>query len=211
MNTTTFICTVHEDKGMCNADELYAILENINPEVVFLEAIDETYSNYDKQLFSLFQVYHKKLEIAAIQKYTLKKSFSYIPVLDEGLSNTFDITYNSLPENTDFETLLTNFNKIASKEGFQFLNSAESMRLQEEMRTLEKILLNNSELYNINKANIDEYENSMIKNIYSICKDTQFENAVFMCGVAHRKSIIEKIKNINTKENPNINWVIYGD
>ena len=51
----------------------------------------------------------------------------------------------------------------------------------------------------------------MMRNIYSYCRDNQFEKAVFMCGVAHRHSIIEKIGSFNSKENMNLNWGIFGN
>lgn len=54
-------------------------------------------------------------------------------------------------------------------------------------------------------------ENSMIGNIYSYCRNNQFDKAVFMCGVAHRKSIIEKINSYRSDEEFDIRWVTYGN
>jgi hypothetical protein len=209
MHNITIISTVHKEMGKCNADELCEIIVKINPEVIFLEALDDTYSNYEQSVFSSFGVYHKKLEIKAIQKYNSNTSFQYIPVLDNGLSDTFDTKYNIVCENIEFQKLLDNFNCLASVHGFQFLNSNESIRLQEEMRMLEIRLLKDSELNNIVSEDIDAYENSMIRNIYYYCRDSQFNSAIFMCGVAHRKSIIDKTEKFNTKEEIRLNWVIF--
>ena len=44
-----------------------------------------------------------------------------------------------------------------------------------------------------NPSDIDAYENSMIRNIYSYWNNNHFSSAIFMCGAAYRKSIIEKI------------------
>lgn len=90
MPKITFISTIHEEIGNCNADELSNILKELNPDVIFLEALDDTYSNYDKIKLSSFGVYHRKLEIRAIQKYCLNNSCEYIPVLDNGLSDSFE-------------------------------------------------------------------------------------------------------------------------
>ena len=90
MHNITFISTVHGEIGKCNADELHKIIEKISPEVVFLEALEDTYSEYEKILFSSFGVFHKKLEIRAIQKYGCNPPFKYIPVLDNGLSDSFE-------------------------------------------------------------------------------------------------------------------------
>lgn len=50
----------------------------------------------------------------------------------------------------------------------------------------------------------------MINNIYSFCEKNHFNNAIFMCGSAHRKSIIEKINNMSSELTSNINWHIFG-
>lgn len=209
MYNITFISTVHEEIGKCNADELHKIIEQINPEVVFLEALEETYSKYEDSLFLSFGVYHKKLEICAIQKYYCNASFKYIPVLDNELSDAFDKKYRIVCENIEWQKLLDNFNSLANENGFQFLNSVESIKLQEEMRMLENRLLNDSEINKATNESIDAYENSMMRNIYSYGRNRQFNTAIFMCGVAHRKSIIEKIDNFNAQEEINLNWIIF--
>ena len=50
----------------------------------------------------------------------------------------------------------------------------------------------------------------MIQYIYSYCKKNVFGSAIFMCGVAHRKSIIEKVEKFNAQEEMNLQWEIYG-
>lgn len=65
MHSITFISTIHKQIGKCNADELCKILEKITPEVVFLEALEDTYSEYQQDIFLNFGVFHEKLEIRA--------------------------------------------------------------------------------------------------------------------------------------------------
>lgn len=209
MNHITFISTIHKEIGNCNAEELYKIIEKLSPEVIFLEAINETYSAYEKYLFSTYGVYHKKLELAAIQKYTLSTSFEYVPVCENGLSDAFDRKNKIVCENREMQQLIDNYNFLAEKQGFKFLNSLESINLQEEMRGLETRVINNTELDEIVKADIEAYENPMIRNIYSYCNNNHFGSAIFMCGVAHRKSIIEKIEKSKTEEQVNLTWTIF--
>lgn len=211
MNNITLINTVHKEMGKCNADVLCAILEKISPETVFLEALGNTYSNYEKHLFSSFGVYHQKLEIKAIQKYCHSSSFEYVPVLDNELPNSFKNKYDLVCENIQFQTMLDDFNSLASEQGFLFLNSAKSIYLQEKMRMFEHRLLLENKLNKAANKDIETYENAMIRNIYSYCKNNQFNQAVFLCGVAHRHSIIEKIQSINSKEKIDVNWLIYGN
>lgn len=105
--------------------------------------------------------------------------------------------------------MVDHFNHFAGVNGFKFLNSVECETLQENMRKLEDILLNNIEEEKILNADIDEYENQMFRNIYSYCKNNDFETAIFMCDAAHRKSVIEKIEKFKTIEKGNIKWIIY--
>ena len=211
MHKITFISTIHKDIGKCNSDELSVIIKKINPEVIFLEAIEETYTGYENYLYSTYGVYHKKLEISAIQKYNQIASFQYIPVCENGLSDAFRKKIELVCQNREQQKLIDNFNHLAAKNGFEFLNSLECVNLQEEMRALESKIINNHEMDKTVNADIDAYENSMFKNIYSYSNNNNFNSAIFMCGAAHRKSIIEKIKKYNTLEKININWVVYGN
>ena len=208
MQNITFISTIHEEIGKCNSDELYNIIEKISPEVVFLEALDNTYSNYQQYLFSSWGTYHKKLEIKAIQKYCSNTSFTYVPVLESGLYGAFDKKSDIICQNIEFQKLLSNFNSLASELGFVFLNSTESIKLYEEMTILGNSLLNNTDLNKAVDDDIEVYENSMIRNIGSYCRNNKFNRAIFMCGVAHRKSIIEKVSKFNLQEEVKVNWII---
>ena len=48
MNNITLICTVHEEKGICNINELYKIIERINPEIIFEEINPSAFDEYYK-------------------------------------------------------------------------------------------------------------------------------------------------------------------
>ena len=210
MNQITLISTIHEEIGKCNADELCEILEKISPEVIFLEALEKTYSEYDKMLSS-FGIFPKRLEIRAILKYSINASFEYIPVLDNELSDSFEEKFRPVSEKKEWQKLLDNFNSLAEEHGFEFLNSVESIILHEEMRMLERRILNESEINKVAIDDIDAYEYSMIRNIYTYCKTNKFNTAIFMCGVAHRKSIIEKIEEFKAQEEIDLNWSIFGE
>lgn len=209
MTNIILISTVHEEIGKCNADALCEIIRRLSPEVIFLEADDKTYSNYEKSVFSSFDVYNKKLEIAAIQKYSLNASFEYVPVLDNELFEAFDKKYSIVCQNHELQWLLSNFNSLTGQHGFEFLNSIESIKLHEEMRMLENRLLNDSELNKAAIKAIDAYEDSMMRNIYAYCKSNKFNTAIFMCGSAHRKSIIEKIEKLKVQEETDVSWTIH--
>lgn len=210
MLSITFISTIHKKIGKCNADELCKILEKINPDVVFLEALEDTYSEYQQYTFSNFEVFHEKLEIRALQKYSFISQFEYVPVLVEGLADSFEKKFNLVCQNIHFQKMLDNYNSLASIKGFDFLNSEESIRLHEEMCKYGDSILRDNELIQTFNNDIDKYENSMMTSIYSFCMNTKFKNAVFMCGVAHRQSLIDKIETYKSKKDLDISWKIYG-
>lgn len=210
MCNITLISTSHKENGKCNSNELLNMIEEICPEVIFLEALESSCTQYDYFLCSQFGVYNKRVEINAIQKYNQNNSFKYIPVLDNGLSDDFDKRYSLVSENSGWQKLMNNYLSLAMQYGFQFLNSEKSIQLHEEMRELENHILGNNEICQKFNENIDAYENSMLRNIYAYSKENLFNKGIFMCGSAHRKSIIEKIKKYKIQEKLKLNWTFYG-
>ena len=123
LNSITLISTVHKEIGKCNSDELYKIIESINPDVIFLEELEENYSNYDKILFSQFGVFKERLELKTIQTYSQNHAFKYVPVLGIGLSDEFYTKVKIVSENKNYQRLLKNYTLLESEGGFEFLNS----------------------------------------------------------------------------------------
>jgi hypothetical protein len=46
MNSVSLVCTVHEVMGLAKVSALYAILERIQSEVIFLEVPAAEFANY---------------------------------------------------------------------------------------------------------------------------------------------------------------------
>jgi pheromone shutdown protein TraB len=201
------ISTVHHEIGKCNPEELYKIIESINPDVIFLEAFEDNYTKYDQMKFSQFGIYNERLELKTLQKYRLNHFYEYVPVLDIGLSNEFEEKIKIVSENMDYKRLFDKYTILERDGGFEFLNSTKSVELQEEMRQLENHIIDNEIFHQKVNENIDEYENSMLRNIYSFYKEKYSRKAIFMCGAAHRKSISEKIKKSEIK----LNWSFYNE
>jgi hypothetical protein len=211
MHNIIFISTIHKEIGECTAEELYKIIKKLSPEVIFLEAVEDSYTSYEHYNFTTYGVFHRRLEISAIQKYHQTNFFEYVPVCVNSLSDAFQKKNDIVCKNRDLQILIEKSISFAATCGFNFLNSLESMNLQEEMRVLESQILKDRELDRIVKADIEAYEVPMIQNIYSYCKNHQFDSAVFMCGAAHRKSIIEKVKQFQAIESIKLNWTFYSE
>lgn len=158
----TLISTVHKEIGKCNYYDLYKIIESINPDVIFLEAFENSYSKYHQMLFSQFGVYQERLEIKAIQAYSQNHAFEYVPVLDIGLSDEFEKIIAIVSENTKYQKILDNYTLFETVHGFQFLNSKKQIALQEEMRELENRIIDNKIMHQKANENIDAYEHSML-------------------------------------------------
>ena len=210
-HSITLISTVHKEIGQCNSIELLKIIESINPDVIFLEAFENSYSKFHQILFSQFGVYQERLEIKAIQVYSQNHAFEYVPVLDIGLSDEFEKKIAIVSENTDYQKILDNYTLLETDNGFHFLNSKKQIDLQEEMRALENRIIDNKIMHQKANENIDAYEHSMLRSIYSFCKEKSFNKAIFMCGAGHRKTITQKIVEYETKETLKLNWTFYND
>lgn len=210
MHNKTFVGTVHKEIGKCNADELCKILEKVTPDVIFLEALDDTYSKYQQIIFSDFEVFHAKLEIRAFQKYSRVYKFKYVPVLGEELSYSFEEKFNLICQDIKFQKMLDNFESQTGMYGFDFLNSMEGMEFQKAMHDYGNSLISDIAIVQQFDNDIDEYENSMLRNIYKYFTNNKFKNAIFMCGNAHRQSIIKKLKEYKDKGIIDIKWNIYG-
>jgi len=211
MSNITLISTIHKENGKCNSDELLKIIEKICPDVIFLEASESDYTYYERYLFSTYGVSpNKRLEIEAIQKYSQISSFKYVPVLDTELSDDFHRWLSVVDECSVCQKLIDDYCLLQMEHGFQFLNSEKSIQLLEDMRELRNHIFGNNEVCKKANENIDAYENSMLCNIYAYGKENLFNKGIFMCGSAHRKSIIEKIEKYKNQENLKLDWTFYG-
>lgn len=74
MYNITLICTEHGENGLCNLDELYSIIEKINPEIIF-EEIPPTFSD-------AYYKYQNRnnLETSAINRYLESHQIEHVPV-----------------------------------------------------------------------------------------------------------------------------------
>lgn len=105
----------------------------------------------------------------------------------------FDEKYAIVCRNVEFQKILDLYNLEVENGGFKFLNSENCIQLHENMRKFENKILNNYELGLNAHTAIDIYENEMLSNIYQYCKNNHFNDAIFICGSAHRKSIMKRL------------------
>ena len=232
MYNITLIGTIHSENGKCNDNELYKILEFINPEVIF----DELPSQYFDMFFSdSFEIYcansillNRKipvepLEVKSIKQYKQNYNVKVLPVdidVTSKLSKYQEeilFMFSTFFKNQDYKRLDDEKDVLIANEGFHYLNSEAFLNFLERKEILEKNIIESDiekeRLYRIYKLfhseQLDNRENEMIKNIYNFSKENHYNKAVFLLGAEHKKSIMQKITEYEKLSEIKLNWTIY--
>src|SRR5882757_8980944 len=74
MNSVSLVCTVHVEMGLANVSELCAILECIQPEVIFLEVPPAAFEEYMENCSQ------QNLESMAVRQYRESHQVKLVPV-----------------------------------------------------------------------------------------------------------------------------------
>jgi len=211
MYNVTLICTRHEEKGMCNINELYNIIETINPELIFEEIppsfFDAYYKDKNRNNLETNTIYKylesHQIEHILVDYYDIPKSFfeDYLFMLKRVEANSFE-----------YRKLMDTDSAYVEQYGFKYLNSIYCNNLYNELNnaienTIQKI--NDSKLLQTYKLWNDvneKRENEIINNIYNYSKEHRFSRGLFFIGVGHRESIINKIQNYVEEEYVKLNW-----
>jgi len=216
MHNITLVCTSHSERGKCNADELFKIIEQISPDMVFEELTPYLYDIlYNKGIFDE----SAPIEFKCIRRYKQQHNIKNIPVDIEvvsTLSNNVNQMLALFEKYDIYKVLEIEQKKKIELEGFDFLNSDEFSDLVEKQRTIERKIveeINNSQLNRIYKSfntDLDFRENFMLNTIYAYSKENNYDQAVFLIGAGHRSSIIRKVAEYQLKKKLKLNWTFYG-
>jgi hypothetical protein len=206
MYNITLISTMHRDIGKCNSNELYKIIENINPEVIFDEIPSYRFNAH------FIEQSVTTLETNAIKLYMNNHKVNIIPVDNYDFSEIQkgDIDYNKISNNNiDYYNLCKEQYLLAIQYGFEYINSDQNFQLIERLQTIEREVLkkiNDEELTKLFETwyeITDKRENEIIRNIYNYCEEHTFDKGLLLIGAEHRNSIINKTQKYN---NSKINW-----
>jgi hypothetical protein len=216
MNSIILIATGHKENGNCSSDELYKIIEYLNPDLIF-EELSTYYSSliYEGRL-------NDSLETASIKRYLQKKEVTHLPVdidsfdgkqlIDRYFKAEIVKMFDTFDQSPDYYNLGVQHNFLSNEKGFKYLNSDECKTLLERMRVLELMILrikNDQKLFNVYhdwSAIHDIRENAMIKNINDYSATNRFDKAIFLVGARHRKAIIDKISVLDQAGDITLNW-----
>lgn len=205
MSTIIVLGTAHSEGGACTSEELYKIIEEISPEVVFCEASPEKLPQYLKRTDV------NTPEMNVIKRLNQQeKSIEIVPVdvnhdpFDRRLEAMFSLFKQKIKDYFYASRILMNETYL---KGFTFLNSIDCDQINRDKSLMEKYFLDrvkNQELSDFYSEWLkwnDQRENqwiSLIHNYFIINKPTK---AVFLVGAGHRYRLIDKIKNIHNNNN----------
>jgi hypothetical protein len=218
MYDITLISTRHDEIGECNSFSLWQILEDLGPQVIFLE-LPPSY------LSKSYIDRTNKLEMKALRPFIENHKPIIVAVDIDDVSKTFVNEYKRVFDELkklegnnglDFYNSVNTKNQYSAMYGFKYLNSEYGMAHNEAvskatMKGLEQI--NDDTLTDAHNAWIEHTnnrENEMLRNIYIYSKDYPYERAVFLLGASHRKAIIGKIKSRIENEALKLNWLFYS-
>lgn len=211
----TIIFSMHKDNGKCNANELYAIIENQKPEVIFEEFdISRTEDDYYKNGQYKYQN-SSTVETKAIMRYLENNEVAYIPVDTYEIDDPPVYMYNEFSKHSqDYSNLVIMDFNLATQGGYPYLNSEKRNEIFDKIILLEDIIAKNSNdsklIEDISKWRIisDNRDDQMLDNIYNYCYQNAFKNAIFIVGADHRKSLLGKIYERNREGKLKIKWNI---
>lgn len=210
----TLISSFHKIHGNCNPEELYKIIEHLQPDVIF-----EELSTNGFEIIYLPYYQPETIEVITIKQYLQKYPIKHFPidnyqVCENDLLSDAKIIWDNSKEYRELWN--KKLNKI-KESGYYFLNSDECTIIIDNLFKIEEQVLtetNNLNLlreHNSEKLLSDKRELEMLKSIYNIATQNPFDNSVFICGAEHREGIRNKIKEFETTEKIRIKWTFFNE
>ncbi|HEY9044634.1 MAG TPA: hypothetical protein VIN08_02015 [Ohtaekwangia sp.] len=214
MFNITVLSSFHKMYGKCNPGELYKIIEEIRPNIIFEELSHEVF----KVIYS-FDYQPQTVEAITIKNYLQKYSVKHFPVDNYPIKETdlFSDAQIIWDGSSEYRDLWNNKLLRLSQDGYKFLNSNECIEMLDRMRIIEETFLtqtNNVKLLNehrTEKALHEKRENEMLRAIYYYSGQYAFDKALFICGAEHRKPLRQKTKEYEANEPLKLKWTFYND
>lgn len=207
-------------------------MEDIKPEVIFDELPPHHSNVFFSDLFDSHCINNMllnqrspvlPLEVKSIKKYHQNYDVKIVPVdidIRERMSKYQQeilFMFSTFFKNEDYKMLDAESDAIVAQEGFQFLNSSKFLEIVEKKQLMEKKIIESEiekdrllKMYIIFHAEqYDNRENAMLQNIYNYSKENQYNQAVFLIGAGHKRSIVQKIKEYQRFSEIKLNWTLY--
>jgi len=215
MYCLSLVCTVHVEIWRANVQELCAILERIQPEVIFLEvpaaAFDDYYENGSRE----------NLESKAVRQYWEGRQVALVPVdlptpEREFFENRDQLRETVRAESAEYRQLLGSESAHVRRYGFFYLNSEHYSKLTsaldaEMLSTIRRLggtrLV---EIYELFKETNDRREREWMEKIQKYCGEHAFDKGAFLVGAAHRQAIIDIAREQSAGDSRRVEWDFAG-
>lgn len=214
MKRISLVCTVHEERGLANVSNLHAILEHLEPDIIFLEVPPEAYNYY------YIACSQQNLESKAVIQYRQNRQVELVPIdlptPDEDFFRNNRYLFERIEGNSaDYRRLMDWYRNYVFDYGFAYLNCDDYGKHHSELNdqiitTIKKIDDKRiTELYELWSNTNEHRDNEMMKKIYKYCRENTFKKAAFLIGAAHRQSITEKSRKQDELSLEKIQWNYY--
>jgi hypothetical protein len=216
MYDITIVFTHHSELGKCNSDELYTIIESINPDVIFEELPEDLFI----RLYPENQLPYEPPEVKSVRRYLRTHNIDHVPVdigVNQSLSSEeIHYMFGVFKKFGVYKNVEDEQYKLTFESGYAFLNSKRCEELFNQQMILEESLLHfmtdKNQLSRIRKSFYEEQrvrEHEIIKNIYNYSKQKPYNQGLLLIGSGHRKTIFEKIEIFKAQEDLKLNWVLH--
>ena len=210
----SLIGTYHAERGAVTVSALLAILERIQPEVVFAE-IPRTNTGTWREGS------HGTLESMAVARYAGTHSIDVVAVDSPKPEDSFFQGWEEVSRavertSPEFRRLMDLNTKRMCKGGFAYLNSDECIQAwadiyREELETIEYIGSSRLRDFYAQVRDLNERRDlEMLGTIRAYCASAAQSCGAFLVGAAHRKSLLEKIRTAGAATVPHIDWDVGG-
>lgn len=213
MYNITVISTSHSESGRCNSDELYKIIKSINPEVIFEELPSKSFNDYYNG-----NLPYATLEVKCIKNYLKSHTTKHYPVdvANPNRPSNEILMFEKFERDAEYKKIKLEHNLLKAQKGFDYLNSDQCTDLVEKWTFIEKRILESAiqkdvflQTYESFYEDVNNRKNAMLQNIYNYSKENQYNQAVFLLGCGHRKSMTEKTKECPKLSEIKLNWKVY--
>jgi hypothetical protein len=197
MKNVSLIFTVHEACGRASASALRAKLEQLQPDVIFLEAPEATFEEY------FIAGTLRSLESDAVKGYRETRAVELVPVDlptpgDEFFRNVRHLERTLKDRNPDYSRLTQWDSNYVFDYGFDYLNSERCSTMWTNIYAEMRRTIGAADDQDLTRI-FEEWistnglrEDAMIRSVEQYCSDHAVKQAVFLIGAAHRQSMIEK-------------------
>jgi len=206
----SLIGTVHSESGRANVAELRAILDRLQPDVIFAEIPSTNLADY-------LDGSHGNIESAAVALYRKRCPVNVVPVdldkpSDEFFRDSEEMFKKVEKRSLDYRRLMDQNSLDTRDHGFPYLNSDRCAQAwadiyDEVLATVQWIGdARLRKIYNHWSEINDRRETRMIESINGYCVRRAISHGVLLVGAAHRKAMVEKVRAQRGTGEAGVSW-----